>query len=223
MLAMTTSTSGQDTDTKVDDTVGYFLGFSVGQSFSQQGFQAEDFTMAGMQQGLSDALAGDAPSLSDEELAEVQGKIQAIIQKRQSARAEEMRKQAVLNLEKSKVWMDQNSKADGVKDLAEGIQFKVISEGEGGSPSPQDTVRVHYTGKLTNGEVFDSSVARGEPAEFPVNGVIQGWQLALQKMKVGSKWMLFIPPNMAYGERGSMPKIGPNEVLIFEVELLEIL
>lgn len=223
LLTMTTSTSGQDADTQVDDTVGYFLGFSVGQSFAQQGFQSSDFTIEGMQKGLSDALSGEAPALSDEQLATVQGKIQAILQKRQNARAEEMRKQAVLNLEKSNVWMEQNGKADGVKDLAKGIQYKVIKEGEGGSPSPQDTVRVHYTGKLTNGEVFDSSVARGEPAEFPVNGVIQGWQLALQKMKVGSKWMLYIPPDMAYGERGSMPKIGPNEVLIFEVELLEIL
>ncbi|MCM2370015.1 FKBP-type peptidyl-prolyl cis-trans isomerase [Aporhodopirellula aestuarii] len=220
---MTTSTHGQDTETTVDDTVGYYLGFSVGQSFAQQGFEADDFTFAGMQQGLTDALTGEAPTLTDEQLAEVQGKIQAILQKRQAAREEEMQKQAVLNLEKSNVWMEQNSKAEGVKDLAQGIQYKVINEGEGGSPSPQDTVRVHYTGKLTNGEVFDSSVARGKPAEFPVNGVIQGWQLALQKMKVGSKWMLYIPPNMAYGERGSGSAIGPNEVLIFEVELLEIL
>lgn len=217
------STSAQDSAKSVDDTLGYYLGFSVGQSLAQQGFQADDFTAAGMQRGLSDVLSGKDPALSDEQLAEVQGKIQALLQKRQSAQAAEMQQQAVANLEKSKVWMEQNAKAEGVKELGKGVQYKVITEGEGGSPAPTDTVRVHYTGRLTNGNVFDSSVQRGEPAEFPVNGVIQGWQLALQKMKTGSKWMLFIPPEMAYGERGSQPKIGPNEVLIFEVELLEIL
>jgi FKBP-type peptidyl-prolyl cis-trans isomerase FklB len=222
-LAMTTSTRGQDTDTAINDAVGYFLGFSVGQSFAQQGFQAEDFTAAGMQQGLADSLAGEDPKLTDEQLAEVQGKIQAMLQKRQSARMDELRKAAAVNLEKSTVWMEQNSKAEGVQDLGQGVQYKVITEGDGGSPAATDTVRVHYTGKLISGEVFDSSVQRGQPAEFPVNGVIQGWQLALQKMKVGSKWQLFIPPAMGYGERGSQPKIGPNEVLVFEVELLEIL
>ena len=99
----------------------------------------------------------------------------------------------------------------------------MVKEGEGASPTAEDTVAVHYTGKLTNGEVFDSSVERGQPAKFPVGRVIQGWQMALQKMKVGSKWMLYIPPELAYGENGSPPKIGPNEVLVFEVELLEIL
>jgi FKBP-type peptidyl-prolyl cis-trans isomerase FklB len=176
-----------------------------------------------MQQGLADSLAGEDPKLTDEQLAEVQGKIQAMLQKRQSARMDELRKAAAVNLEKSTVWMEQNSKAEGVQDLGQGVQYKVITEGDGGSPAATDTVRVHYTGKLISGEVFDSSVQRGQPAEFPVNGVIQGWQLALQKMKVGSKWQLFIPPAMGYGERGSQPKIGPNEVLVFEVELLEIL
>ncbi|WP_146389890.1 FKBP-type peptidyl-prolyl cis-trans isomerase [Allorhodopirellula solitaria] len=220
---MATSLPGQDTPATVDDTVGYFLGFSVGQSLSQQGFQATDFTNAGLQQGLADSLSGNDPALTDEQLAEAQGKIQAMLQKRQAARNAEMQEAAVANLGKSKAWMAENAKAEGVQQLDKGIQFKVLQEGTGGSPAPTDTVRVHYTGKLTNGEVFDSSVQRGEPAEFPVNGVIQGWQLALQKMKVGSKWMLFIPPEMAYGERGSQPKIGPNEVLVFEVELLEIL
>ncbi len=222
-LAMTTPIYGQDTASPVDDTIGYFLGFSVGQSLSQQGFQSKDFTNQGLQQGLADALAGKEPGITDAQLAEVQGKIQAMLQKRQAAKNVAMRESGAKNLVKSKEWMAQNAKAEGVKELAKGIQYKVITEGEGGSPSPTDVVRVHYTGKLTNGEVFDSSVQRGEPAEFPVNGVIQGWQLALQKMKVGSKWMLYIPPEMAYGERGSGTAIGPNEVLIFEVELLEIL
>ncbi|TWU15280.1 FKBP-type peptidyl-prolyl cis-trans isomerase [Allorhodopirellula heiligendammensis] len=220
---MTTPLHGQDAASPVNDPVGYFLGFSVGQSLSQQGFQSTDFTNPGLQQGLGDALSGKDPALTDEQLAEAQGKIQAMLQKRQAAKNAEMREAAAKNLVSSKDWMAKNAKAEGVQELDKGIQYKVLTEGEGGSPTPSDVVRVHYTGKLTNGEVFDSSVQRGEPAEFPVNGVIQGWQLALQKMKVGSKWMLYIPPEMGYGERGSQPKIGPNEVLIFEVELLEIL
>lgn len=229
-LAMTTPLYGQDSPATVSDSpatisdpVGYFLGFSVGQSLSQQGFESSDFTPPGLQQGLADALADKEPALTDEQLAEAQGKIQAMLQKRQAAKNAEMRESAAANLASSNEWMTTNAKAEGVKELDKGVQYKVITEGDGGSPTPTDVVRVHYTGKLTNGEVFDSSVERGEPAEFPVNGVIQGWQLALQKMKVGSKWTLFIPPSMGYGERGSQPKIGPNEVLIFEVELLEIL
>ncbi len=220
---MTTPLHGQDTASKVDDPVGYFLGFSVGQSLSQQGFQATDFTKQGMSQGLGDSLSGKDPALTDEQLAEAQGKIQAMLQQRQAAKNVEMRESAAKNLASSKEWMAQNAKAEGVKELANGVQYKVLKKGEGGSPTPTDIVRVHYTGKLINGEVFDSSVQRGEPAEFPVNGVIQGWQSALQKMKVGSKWMLYIPSELAYGEKGSPPTIGPNETLIFEVELLEIL
>lgn len=229
-LAMTTPLYGQDSPATVDDSpatindpVGYFLGFSVGQSLSQQGFLSSDFTPPALQQGLADALSEKDPALTDEQLAEAQGKIQAMLQKRQAARNAEMLESAAANLVKSNKWMAENAKAEGVKELTKGVQYKVITEGEGGSPSPTDVVRVHYTGKLINGKVFDSSVERGEPMEFPVNGVIQGWQLALQKMKVGSKWILFIPPAMGYGERGSQETIGPNEVLIFEVELLEIL
>lgn len=124
---------------------------------------------------------------------------------------------------KSVTWMKENAEQEGVKVLEGGVQYKVLQAGDGASPKPTDTVRVHYTGKLTNGEVFDSSVQRGEPASFKVGQVIQGWQMALQQMKVGDKWMLYIPPELAYGERGAPPRIGPNEILVFEVELLDIL
>jgi len=223
LLTMTTSVTAQENQADTEDVVGYYLGFSVGQQFSGQGFDENDFTFEAMQKGLMDALAGKQPSLSQDQLKAAEGKIQAMLQKRQSAAEEEMKKMAAVNQEKSDVWMKQNATAEGVKELGKGIQYKVITEGKGGSPSAADTVSVHYTGKLTDGEVFDSSVARGEPAQFPVNRVIQGWQMALQKMKVGSKWMLYIPPAMAYGEDGAPPKIGPNEVLVFEVELLDIL
>jgi FKBP-type peptidyl-prolyl cis-trans isomerase FklB len=223
-IVMTSPGNAQENSAaKVDDQVGYFLGFTVGSSFVQQGFQSSDFTVEGMNQGLQDALSQKDPALTDEQLQEIQGKIQAMMQKRQAEKMAELQKQGVLNKEKSELWLKQNAKAEGIKELEGGLQYKVVKEGEGASPSAEDTVAVHYTGKLTNGEVFDSSVERGQPAKFPVGRVIQGWQLALQKMKVGSKWMLYIPPELAYGENGSPPKIGPNEVLVFEVELLEIL
>ena len=115
-----------------------------------------------------------------------------------------------------------NKTKDGVKTLEGGVQYKVLTSGKGESPALTDTVKVHYTGRLINDKVFDSSVQRGEPATFRVNQVIKGWQMALQKMSVGDKWMLYIPSDLAYGERGSQGAIGPNEVLIFEVELLAI-
>lgn len=223
-FVMTSPGNAQDDSAaKVDDQLGYFLGFTVGNSFVQQGFEPTDFTVEGMNQGLKDALSEKDPALSDEQLQEIQGRIQAMMQKRQAERMAELKKQGVMNKEKSDLWLKQNAKAKGIKELEGGLQYKVIKEGEGASPTAEDTVAVHYTGKLTNGEVFDSSVERGQPAKFPVGRVIQGWQMALQKMKVGSKWMLYIPPELAYGENGSPPKIGPNEVLVFEVELLEIL
>lgn len=222
LMTMAQPTIAQD-EMSEDDALGYFLGYTIAQQLAQQGFENGDFAFEGMQKGISDALAGNAPGLSDEQLQATQGKIRALLQKRQAAAQAEFEKMALMNKEKSDVWMKQNASAEGVKMLEQGIQYKVITEGEGGSPSAADTVSVHYTGKLINGEVFDSSVERGEPAQFPVGNVIVGWQLALQKMKVGSKWMLYIPADKAYGESGKGPAIGPNEALVFEVELLEIL
>ena len=213
-----------------EDPMGYFLGVSVGQTMLQQGFQKGDFKPDSLAAGVVDALAERDIALTDEQLQAVRGKIetllrgrQAEVQKRQEAMMAEMRKKAEANKERGLAWLKENGEKDGVKSLEGGLQYKVIKEGSGGSPSPSDTVKVHYTGTLTNGEVFDSSVQRGQPAQFQVNRVIKGWQMALQKMKVGDKWMLYIPPDLAYGERGSGGTIGPNEVLVFEVELLDII
>jgi FKBP-type peptidyl-prolyl cis-trans isomerase FklB len=128
-------------------------------------------------------------------------------------------KKALENIEKSKAFMQENAKKEGVKTLPSGLQYKVIEEGQGNSPVDTSFVTVHYTGTLINGEVFDSSVERGEPASFPVNGVIPGWTEALKLMKPGSKWILFLPPELAYGEAGTRG-IDPNTVLIFEVQLI---
>lgn len=129
---------------------------------------------------------------------------------------------ATKNLSDGNAFLDSNSKKEGVKVLPSGLQYKVLKEGTGNSPKATDKVKVHYKGTLINGEEFDSSYKRGTPAEFPVNGVIAGWTEALQLMKEGSKWQLFIPSKLAYRERGSGPKITPNSTLVFDVELLEI-
>lgn len=120
-------------------------------------------------------------------------------------------------------FLKENAKKEGVKTLEGGLQYKVLKEGTGKSPAASDTVSVHYRGTLIDGTEFDSSYKRGEPASFPVNRVIKGWTMALQKMKEGSKWMLYIPADLAYGERGTPGgPIGPNQALIFEVELLKV-
>ena len=195
--------------------MGYFLGVSVGQQMMQQGFKPGDFDVSSMAAGVTDGLKKLEPALNDKQLQSVQGEIEKLLKKRQ----EEM---LTMQKEKGVVWLKQNAKKEGVKVLEGGVQYKVLKKGSGGSPSASDTVKVHYTGKLISGKVFDSSVQRGEPAEFKVGQVIQGWQMALKKMSVGSKWMLYIPSELAYGERGSRGAIGPHETLVFEVELLEI-
>jgi FKBP-type peptidyl-prolyl cis-trans isomerase FklB len=130
---------------------------------------------------------------------------------------------AATPLEKGQEFLQQNSKKEGVKTLADGLQYKVVKEGTGKTPKATDRVSVHYRGTLIDGTEFDSSYKRGEPAEFPVNRVIHGWTEALQLMKEGSKWMLYIPADLAYGEGGTPGgPIGPNETLIFEVELLKV-
>ncbi|MEM9367813.1 MAG: FKBP-type peptidyl-prolyl cis-trans isomerase [Planctomycetota bacterium] len=202
--------------TSVTEPIGYFLGVSVGQSFANQGFQSDDFDIAALSKGIADAFAGGELALTPDELAETQGKITALLRKRQQERTEN-------KVTESKAWMTRNADAKDVKSFPNGLQYKVLKSGKGESPAADDTVKVHYTGKLTNGKVFDSSVQRGQPASFQVNRVIQGWQQALQEMKVGDKWMLYIPPELGYGASGAGEDIGPHEVLVFEVELLDIL
>jgi len=124
--------------------------------------------------------------------------------------------------QKGEAFLKENATKEGVKTLPSGLQYKEIKAGTGKTPKATDTVSVHYRGTLINGKEFDSSYKRGEPAEFPVNRVIPGWTEALQLMKEGSKWMLYIPSKLAYGERGAGGDIGPNETLIFEVELLKV-
>ncbi len=130
--------------------------------------------------------------------------------------------QGEVNLAKGQAFLEANAEEEGVQVTESGLQYTVIEEGTGDSPAATDTVKVHYCGTLIDGEKFDSSYDRGEPAQFPVNGVIQGWVEALQLMGEGAKWKLFIPPELAYGPRGAGGVIGPNATLIFDVELIAI-
>jgi FKBP-type peptidyl-prolyl cis-trans isomerase len=206
----------EETSTPATDLpISYFIGVSFGQQLSQNGFVADDFKTEDLIKGLQDGLAGKEPSMTDEQLEETQKAIQGLLMGRRQKLSEAQKKKGL-------DFLAENKTKEGVVELEGGLQAKVIKEGEGDPPKPADTVKVHYTGKLISGTVFDSSVQRGQPATFRVEQVIKGWQMALQKMKPGAKWMLYIPSDLAYGAQGSPPVIGPNEVLTFEVELLEI-
>ncbi|MEM6777175.1 MAG: FKBP-type peptidyl-prolyl cis-trans isomerase [Planctomycetota bacterium] len=228
-LAMSQDGAGGESgknESSIADPLGYFLGFSVAQSLQQQGFLPSDFKVNGFTQGFADSFGGGAPAMSREQLLEMEGKIQAMLQKRQSerqaAQAAAMKEAGIANQEKSELFLAENAKAKGVQTLDGGIQYKVLQEGTGASPNVDDTILVHYTGKHINGEVFDSSVQRGQPMTAKLNQMIDGWKVAVPEMKVGSKWILYIPSALAYGPSGRPPAIEPNEALVFEVELLEI-
>jgi len=208
---------GQEEKVKLDTTIqkaSYGVGLNIGRQLEREG---AEFDTDALMAGIRDAASGAEPKVSMED-------IQAAFMQLQE---EEERKQQALQDEAAKAsqaYLEENAKRDGVKVTETGLQYEVItSVEEGEAPAATDKVRVHYHGTLINGEVFDSSVQRGEPAEFPVNGVIRGWVEALQMMKPGEKWKLTIPAELAYGARSPSPKIPANSALIFEVELLEVL
>ena len=165
--------------------------------------------------GITHSLKAEKSLLSPEEM----NAVIETFQKEMQAKAAEAKSQSS---GKGVEFLKENSSKEGVQILESGMQYIVINQGSGEKPKATDTVDVHYEGSLIDGTVFDSSIKRGEPATFPVNGVIQGWQEALQLMEVGTKWQVFIPSELAYGEQGAGGAIGPNETLIFEMELLAI-
>ncbi|MBT0726067.1 FKBP-type peptidyl-prolyl cis-trans isomerase [Rosenbergiella australiborealis] len=198
----------------VETQASYGIGLQVGQQLSESGLQGLE--PEALLAGLRDALEGNSPAVPMDvlhrALREMHERAEAVREERTKEMAAEGAK-----------FLEENRQREGVNSTESGLQFRVLTQGEGAIPSRQDRVRVHYTGKLTDGTVFDSSVARGEPAEFPVSGVIAGWIEALTLMPVGSKWELVIPQHLAYGERGAGASIPPFSTLVFEVELLEIL
>lgn len=192
------------------EKVSYSLGVSVANSVKAQGLQSIDAKAVG--KAFEDVFEGKELVISEEEANVI---LQEYFQKLANKALEE-------NQTAGKEFLLENAKRDGVVTTASGLQYEVLAQGSGASPKATDEVTVHYHGTLTDGRVFDSSVERGQPATFPVNGVIPGWIEALQLMNVGSKYKLFIPSDLAYGERGAGQMIGPNSTLIFEVELISI-
>ena len=198
------------------EKVGYTYGLQIGAQLSaSKDLLDSDALML----GLKDALDGKPARISQEEMQQA---TMAFQQQAQARAQEKMAGASVKNKTEGDAFLAQNKTKEGVVTLPSGLQYKIITAGTGATPTASDTVVTHYTGTLINGQVFDSSVQRGEPATFPVGGVIAGWTEALQHMKVGGKWQLFIPGELAYGERGAGQMIAPNSTLIFDIELLEI-
>ncbi len=216
ILAMVTLAFGEDELKNKEDKLSYALGLNIGNSFKQQSIEIKPDIFL---KGIKDAFAGGKQLLSDYEVLETMVVLNKELAEK---KAEAMKKLAEKNKEDAVTFFAENKKKEGVKTLASGLQYKIITEGKGKSPKATDTVTVHYRGTLIDGKEFDSSYRRGEPATFPVNGVISGWTEALQLMKAGSKWQLFLPSNLAYGEKGAGNLIGPNAALIFEVELISV-
>ena len=195
------------------DKVSYGIGLQLGQQVKGQSFP--EFSLDALMIGLSD-IFNEKPLRFPED--EMQAAFSAINQQVQA----ETENAAESNKAAGQAFLEDNAKKDGVITTESGLQYEIITEGTGPKPAQSDMVVTHYHGTLIDGSVFDSSVSRGEPAQFPVNGVIQGWIEALQLMPVGSKWRLTIPSDLAYGDQGSAPVIGPGATLIFEIDLLEI-
>jgi len=189
--------------------LSYSLGVNISAGLRQQGFEISDYES--FTQGIKDAFESNIQL----ESGEINDILNTEYQRVQSKSYEEV-------IAKSKEFLAENAKREGVIELESGLQYEVITEGNGAKPSLSDTVTTHYHGTLPNGTVFDSSVDRGQPASFPVSGVIKGWTEALQLMNVGSKYKLFVPSDLAYGAQGAGNDIGPHQALVFEVELLEI-
>ncbi|MDX9881358.1 MAG: FKBP-type peptidyl-prolyl cis-trans isomerase [Prolixibacteraceae bacterium] len=189
----------------------YSLGLSIGSNLVQSGIKT--FDPQNFVDGLQDVFNGQEPKLTANEANRI---LQEFIEGQQAGEGR-------ANLEAGQKFLAENLKKQDVTETESGLQFTILKTGDGELPTLTDQVKCHYHGTLIDGTVFDSSVQRGQPAVFPVNGVIQGWVEALQMMPVGSKWRLFVPSNLAYGSRGAGGAIGPNSALIFDVELLEII
>jgi FKBP-type peptidyl-prolyl cis-trans isomerase len=198
------------------DKFSYALGMKMGVNLHKQSVPVDPNILA---RGLKDGLAGTKTLLTDEE---AQAAIMAVQNDLRAKQQEQMKAAGDANKKEGDAFLAENKGKDGVVTLPSGLQYKILTAGTGAKPTTSDSVVCNYRGTLINGTEFDSSYKRGQPATFPVTGVIKGWTEALQLMPVGSKWQLFVPSDLAYGERGPSPDIGPNSTLIFEVELLSI-
>ncbi len=203
-------------DESFEEKASYDLGVDIGNNVKQF---ATSLDRDALVDGLLDALSEREPRLSPEEVSEL---VRELLAKAQEENARRSIEQAEVNMQEGEEFLAENKAKEGVVETASGLQYIVLTEGEGPSPVAADRVKVHYEGKLLDGKVFDSSYERGEPSEFVLNAVIPGWTEGVQLMKVGSKYRFFVPSNLAYGGRGGGQDIGPNTTLIFEVELISI-
>jgi FKBP-type peptidyl-prolyl cis-trans isomerase len=194
----------------------YALGMSIALGLHKQGVDVDPALVA---RGVRDQMSGAKTLMSEEEMKASLQQLRGDLMKQQEAKAREA---GASNRKEGDAFLAANKAKQGVTTLPDGLQYKVLTEGTGPKPTASDTVTVNYRGTLVNGKEFDSSYKRGQPASFPVGGVIRGWTEALQLMPVGSKWQLFIPADLAYGDHPPSADIGPGETLIFEVELLSI-
>ncbi|MGO9415574.1 MAG: FKBP-type peptidyl-prolyl cis-trans isomerase [Syntrophobacteraceae bacterium] len=201
---------------KLSYSIGYAQGNNMAGFFKAQSVQLDTNIMA---EAFKAGLSGTKPALTEQEMHQTLSEFQKNIAAKQ---AEGMKEIAQKDKKAGEAFLAQNKKKEGVITLPDGLQYKVLKEGAGKTPKATDKVKVNYRGTLIDGREFDSSYKRGEPATFQVNAVIPGWTEALQLMKVGSKWEVFIPSSLAYGERGAGQMIGPDSTLIFEIELLSI-
>ena len=212
----TKSVAGEPALTTPREKVSYSLGLDLGQNFKQQGF---DIDVKLLSRGIQDAWQGSKPLLSEKEIAETMETFRQQYVSKQQVRMQVL---AEKNKKEGEQFLAQNKERPGVITLPSGLQYKELVAGTGATPKPSDTVTAHYRGTLLDGSEFDNSYKRGEPMTIEVSKVIPGWTEALRLMKVGAKWQLFVPANLAYGERSPGPEIPPNATLLFEIELLSI-
>jgi FKBP-type peptidyl-prolyl cis-trans isomerase FklB len=215
MLA-TAATAADSSLKDTKDKLGYGIGLDMGKTFKKQGLEINPDALL---KGFKDGFSGAEPKLSEEEIKATFTAVQQEMAKKQM---EEATKISAKNSKEGADFLAANKKKAGITTTASGLQYKVITAGKGPKPAATSIVKAHYRGTLLDGTEFDSSYKRNEPAEFEVSQLIKGWTEALQLMPVGSKWQLFIPSDLAYGERGAGGTIPPNSALIFELELLSI-
>ncbi|MFC1607587.1 FKBP-type peptidyl-prolyl cis-trans isomerase [Candidatus Latescibacterota bacterium] len=219
MLSCNSGTKGNDGPVNLEteaDKISYSIGVQIGQNFKDNMIDINSVILA---RAIEDVINGNGTAMTDEEMAAVMNKFQTEMM---AKRQEQMMTDQIENRQKASAFLAENALKAGVTTLPDSLQYEVIQDGSGKSPKETDKVKVHYRGTLLDGTEFDSSYARNQPAEFVLQGVIKGWTESLMLMKPGAKWKVYIPPELGYGERGYPPNIPANSLLIFEIELLEI-
>lgn len=216
IVAVSTVSFAADKLVSEEDKLSYAIGSDIGKNFKRQGISINPKVL---QQGMQDSLEGKPSAMTEQEMKET---VQNFQKKMMMKRMADMQKQAELNKKEGEDFLAKNKSKPGVKTTQSGLQYKVLEKGTGASPKSDDMVTVEYTGRLINGTVFDSTEKTGKPVKFNVGGVIKGWTEALQMMKPGGKWEVYIPSDLAYGSRQAGGPIGPNQTLIFEIKLLSV-